>query len=131
MKTDLNSKWPIGSSGWRNTLLGNMLHIGEYLKDSEDERLATWGLTVYNASSDLIEYYKTFNNNNRTSTHYEDEMVKDIVDFAKKYVGFDGGETDLKELLEDRLNSYRWHVVERAAQIAGSAMHEANRQNKL
>jgi len=46
---------PVGSSHWYSTLIGRILHIGEFLKEKspEPEIIRTWGERLYSAALEL------------------------------------------------------------------------------
>lgn len=50
---------PIGSRHWFNTLMGQTLRIGEFLKDKtpDETTLRAWSRSVYNISSHFIANY--------------------------------------------------------------------------
>lgn len=72
MESSTNSN--MGSTHWLNTLLGRILHNGEYIVNNYDspnltkERLLIMGETVYNAAKELIEGKDLINEDNPTKS---------------------------------------------------------------
>lgn len=50
----------IGSRHWFNTLIGRVLHVGEFLKDQtpEERTLRIWGQAVYDAMTEIRDYFE-------------------------------------------------------------------------
>jgi len=48
----------IGSTHWFNTLMANVLHIGEYMRDKSEEKLyKEWGNQLYRIARDMFEWH--------------------------------------------------------------------------
>lgn len=86
-----------------------------------------WGQALFDNSSDLIEYHETYKRD-KTIVGFEEETVDKLIKQAFRYELTD---EEIKVYLLDFLRSYRWHVIERSQQIAASAIHDANLENKL
>jgi len=50
----------IGSKHWLNTMLGQILHIGEYMEDSpiEEEVRKNWGRTIQEYAGEIMNNYE-------------------------------------------------------------------------
>jgi hypothetical protein len=61
MESSTNSE--IGSQHWYYTLVGDIKHIGEYIRDHEvkGSLYQVWGDDLYNKAKELLEGYEKIN----------------------------------------------------------------------
>lgn len=126
-----------GSTHWFNTLLARHKHMGEFLSDKtpDEEILRAWGVDLEKTSNELLAWRfltddKIENKliDNRTPYAYQDEMINSI---AANIVRYQPTHEELVSQLSHHLTSYRWHIIDKAFQIARTAVEEANQANDI